>query len=193
MDETYVGGKEKNKHAYLRTTKMPTKALMTSGPGFKTWHDKKVVVAGILQTDGKVITQKVPNAKAKTLIPMVERYVGKGATVVTDEHVGYLNLTKLGYVHQTVNHGKAEYVRGEFHTNGIENFWSLFKRGIIGIYHQVSVKHLDKYLDEFEFRYNTRKLGEAQRFNHLLTLCNQRLTYPQLIAKYGEENTTTVS
>jgi hypothetical protein len=77
---------------------------------------------------------------------------------------------------------KGEYVNGAFHTNGIENFWSLFKRGIIGIYHQVSDKHLDKYIDEFEFRFNIRLQGEAERFDNMLSLCNQRLTYNELIA-----------
>lgn len=84
------------------------------------------------------------------------------------------------YTHSIVNHGSWEYVRGNAYTNTIEGFWSLLKRGIIGIYHSTSKKHLQKYVDEFVFRYNTRDMSEWERFNTLLMNCDFRLTYNQL-------------
>ena len=86
----------------------------------------------------------------------------------------------LRFNHAIVKHGEGIYVVGGAHTNTIEGFWSLLKRGIVGIYHQVSVKHLDKYIDEFEFRYNSRTLTEGERFASMLSLTEKRLTYNEL-------------
>ena len=188
IDETFVGGKEKNKHQFGKTTKMPTVSLMTSGKPFSTWKDKKFVVAGILERGGKITAQVVPNVQEKTLLPFIKENVSKGAIVMTDEYLGYHSLNDLGYVHQTVKHSAGEYVRGNVHTNGIENFWSQFKRGIYGVYHHCSPKHLNSYIDEFEYRFNTRKISEAQRFQKCVSLSSKRLTYKDLIAHNGKES-----
>lgn len=86
-------------------------------------------------------------------------------------------------MHFVVKHAEGEFVTGNAHTNTIEGFWSLLKRGIIGIYHFTSKKHLQKYLDEFSFRYNTRSIADGQRVNLMLSYCESRLTYKMLIAK----------
>ena len=188
VDETFVGGKEKNKHQSVKTTKMPTVSLMTAGKPFSTWKDKKVAVLGLMERDGSVTAKVVPNVQEKTLLPFIKENVSKGAIVMTDEYLGYHSLNDLGYVHQTVKHSAGEYVRGNVHTNGIENFWSQFKRGIYGVYHHCSPKHLNSYIDEFEYRFNTRKISEAQRFQKCVSLSSKRLTYKDLIAHNGKES-----
>jgi hypothetical protein len=107
-----------------------------------------------------------------------------GSVVYTDSSHMY-TLLKGAYIHESVNHEKDEYVRGDVHTNSIEGFWSLFKRGIYGIYHQVSPKHLQRYCDEFEYRCNTRKIKDSDRFSLVLTHADGRLKYKDLI-KRGE-------
>ncbi len=124
---------------------------------------------------------KVSNTQKETLQPLIEQYVSEGSTVMTDEWMAYKGLQKK-FKHGVVNHGAGIYVIDINHTNTIEGFWSLLKRGIVGIYHQVSPKHLDRYIDEFEYRYNTRKETEFSRFNNMLSLSNKRLTYKNLIA-----------
>ena len=99
----------------------------------------------------------------------------------TDEWLGYNKLKKI-YDHSFVKHNSGQYVNGRVHTNTIEGFWSILKRGIVGIYHFTSKKHLQMYVDEFVFRYNTREVSESERFNYLLGNCNYRLTYNQLIS-----------
>lgn len=181
VDETFVGGKDKNRHIDKRTAShMPRGALLTRGTPTK-WQDRKVAVVGILERGGKVAAKVIPNVQEKTLIPIVKEHVSTDATVMTDEHVGYSKLTSHGYTHETIRHSADEYVRGLVHTNSIEGFWSLFKRGIIGIYHFTSEKHLQKYVDEFAYRYNTRKITDSERFSFTLTQCIGRLTYANLI------------
>jgi len=107
------------------------------------------------------------------------KFAREEAQIFTDEHMGY-RLLKRVYNHQTIKHGHGQYVDGIVHTNTIEGFWSLLKRGIVGVYHFISVKHMQKYIDEFSFRYNTRDYNEAERFNLMLTGCSHRLTYNQL-------------
>ena len=128
----------------------------------------------------------VPNVKRETLQKMVLDRVGFGATVYTDGWVGYDNLNKLEFVHETVTHVE-EYVRGNVHTQGIENFWSLLKRGLTGTYVAVEPFHLDRYLDEQMFRFNNRKdMKDADRFS--LTVCQlvgKRLTFAELTGKVG--------
>lgn len=169
-DETFVGGKEKNKHA-------SKKIEGNQGRSYKS----KTPVFGLMQTGGKVHTTVVPDTKAKTLKPIIESMVEKGAIIVTDEWAAYKGLAR-NFSHIVINHLDNEYVRGAFHNNNIEGFWSQMKRGIYGIYHQVSPKHLNKYCDEFSFRYNARKASVNDRFNHSLEK-STRLTYKQLIGK----------
>ena len=125
---------------------------------------------------------KVENLKGKTINVIVSENVMPGSIVFSDEYMGYRILGK-SYVTDRVNHSAGEYVRGETHTNTIENAWSLFKRGVIGIYHQVSDKHLQRYLDEFMGRANTRSLDEHERVNLFLRrTVGLRLTYEELIS-----------
>lgn len=167
-DETYVGGKEKNKHACK-------KQGGTQGRNTKT----KTAVLGMVERKGIVKAQKIENATKKQIQSVVADNVVIGTKLMTDDFRAYSGLSYL-YKHSTINHSKGEYVKGDVHTNTVEGFFSLLKRGIIGIYHYVSEKHIDRYLNEFTFRYNTRGRTEEIRFNDLLEGCNGRLTYQKL-------------
>lgn len=124
-------------------------------------YDKQAV-AGVMQRKGdaghsKVKTFVVPREIAKVMTGVIRDNVAIDAEVMTDEHKAYVSLSKKDYKHDIVSHTKEEWVRGSVHTQGIESFWSLFKRGVIGSFHQVSVKHLHRYLNEFSFRFNNRE------------------------------------
>ena len=137
VDETYIGGKRPGKRG--------------RGAAGKT------VVFGMLERDGDVMTKVVPDAKTKTLNPIIESNVEKASTISSDEWHAYKNLSKQGYQHGTVEHGKEEYVNGIHHVNSIEGFWSRLKNSIRGTHVHVSKKYLPNYLGEFEYRYNMRK------------------------------------
>jgi transposase-like protein len=176
IDETYVGGVERNKHKSKQ-------AKNGRGKGGKA-NDTKTPVFGIAETGGKVVvhvTDWVTKKKAKEL---VEQHVEKGSTMVTDGFAMYAFLGQDDrFKHVIVDHKSGQYVNSGFHTNGIENFWSLLKRGIIGIFHQVSPQHLQRYCDEFAARYNTRKIKDHERFELSVQNSNGRLKYNQLIGK----------
>lgn len=172
-DETFLGGQEKNKHANKKTDN-------TQGRSVKT----KTPVAGVKERGGKLKAKQVPNTSGYHLRPFINDSVAFGATVNTDEWGGYNHLNQL-FHHKRVDHGKGEYVKGDVHTNGMENFWSLLKRGITGIYHSVSDKHTQKYVDEFVFRYNTRKYSEDSRFDLMLNHIATHITYKQLLQTNG--------
>ena len=108
--------------------------------------------------------------------------VEKGAIMVTDEWGAYNGLS-ADYQHEVLKHNEGQYVNNSFHTNPVEGFWSLLKRSIFGIYHSASPKHLNKYCDEFSYRYNTRSITDGDRFALSLTNADERLTYKQLIKK----------
>jgi transposase-like protein len=168
-DETFMGGKEKNKHQHKKT------------PGSQGGAHKAVVF-GMLERGGELRVGVVPDAKAQTVQGAIAAHVAPGANIMTDEHRGYIGLQGR-YSHHTVNHSAGEYVKHYFiHTNGIEGAWSLFKRQVYGIHHWVSTKHLDRYLNEFTFRYNRRASGEGERMNEFLGRMSGRLTYKALIA-----------
>jgi hypothetical protein len=120
--------------------------------------------------------------KVKDKVTGFEGMVEKGSIIVSDEWLGYKGLSK-DYQHEVVKHNEGKYVSNGFHTNSMEGFWSLFKRGIFGIYHYASPKHLSRYTDEFSYRYNTRKLHDKDRFTSSLKSVEGRLTYKQLIAE----------
>jgi len=143
-DETYIGGKNKNKHDDKK---------IDGGQGRNT--KAKTPVFGVLQRDGKIKAQKVKNVKGNTLKRIINQNVIKPSTVITDEWGSYNGLSK-NFVHKRVNHGTGNYVVGDFHTNTIEGFWSLLKRGIVGQYYKVSDRYLNQYVNEFCFRYNNR-------------------------------------
>ena len=167
VDETYVGGKNKNRHN-------SKKVKHTQGRSIKD----KAPVLGMVERGGKINAKHVQDVTICTLTKEIINYVND-ATVYSDEWLGY-NALKRIYDHQFVKHGSGQYVNGRIHTNTIEGFWSLLKRSIVGIYHFTSVKHLQKYVDEFVFRYNSRENKEGERFNLLLQNIGGKLTYREL-------------
>ena len=134
----------------------------------------------MVERGGKLSANKIDNVSSKQLTPEVIKLVKESASVYTDEWLGYKGVNKI-YDHSVVKHNEGQYVNGRIHTNTIEGFWSLLKRGIFGIYHSTSKKHLQMYVDEFVFRYNTRDTSESKRFNLLLSNIEFRLTYKELI------------
>lgn len=184
VDETFVGGKPKNMHA-SRRLKMQKGIHGNNG---------KVAVMGMLDRDLRQVRAKViPNVKREVLQAEILRQVEKGSTVYTDGWPGYDQLAAQEYVHETVNH-MLEYVRGEVHTQGIENFWSLLKRSLSGTYVAVEPFHLDRYVGEQMFRYNNRAtkdnpLNDSDRFSLAVSqIVGKRLTYAELTGKVPETN-----
>lgn len=171
VDETFIGGKMKNKHKKVRAAAHANNDSHTLN---------KVGVMGLLERGNSVRLQVIDSSK-QTLKQMVKQHIEPSAIVITDSLNAYSGLAKTYSQHEVVNHIQDEYVRGMYHTNSIEGFFSLLKRGIYGIYHQVSPKHLSRYCDEFAHRYNSRHLKDGDRFT--LSLCNLegRLTYKQLV------------
>lgn len=171
IDETFMGGKESNKHKSKRPKGRDVKRV-----------NNKIPVLGIAQRDGKVYAVPVADIRIRTLYPIISDKVKFGSKVYTDEMTGYKYL-KNDYTHGFVNHSVDEYVDGEVHTQNIENFWSMLKRGIYGIYHHTSKQHLHRYVNEFTFRYNNRKMTDGSRFDVYLANANKKITYSQLIGK----------
>ena len=169
VDETYVGGKEGNKHAHNRD-------------GDKRGGKGKIAVVGIWQRDGDFRVEKVKRVDGETLKRVIVENVTPGSIVMTDEHRGYTGLGAT-YRHRSVNHSAGEYVKWYYiHTNSIEGAWSHFKRQVIGVHHWMSEAHLQRYLDEFAWRWNRRDMNEGPRVNDLLNHTAGRLTYKELIA-----------
>lgn len=139
VDETYIGGRFD-----------PRRKKADKGYN----HQQKVPVVGLIERGGKVRAHKIAVPSKSILVGVVKKNVSRDARVITDQLPSYRTLGQV-YQHDTINH-IFEYSRGDIHTNTIENFWSLLKRGIIGSYHQVSIKHLDRYLSEFTYRFNRR-------------------------------------
>jgi transposase-like protein len=154
-DETYIGGKEANKHRSQRHG--------------KTGSYGKTPVIGAISRKGNVVCKMIENADTETLTTFVRKTASDRVSLVaTDEHAGY-RLLKWAYPHEVVKHSDGEYVRGRVHTQNIESFWSLLKRGIMGNYHKVSAKYLPLYLNEFTFRFNNR--NNADIFDEIIAGC----------------------
>ncbi len=172
VDETYIGGKAKNKHLSKRKQ-----------------EEKKTIVMGMLNRETRQIRAKViPAARREVLQGEILKHIGFNAHVFTDGHLGYDGIDKYkNFTHRTVNHIN-EYVNGRVHTQGIENFWSLLKRGLTGTYVAVEPFHLDAYVDEQVFRYNNRKkMNDGLRFKKLLSqVAGKRLTYAEVTGQVLE-------
>jgi transposase-like protein len=170
-DESYVGGKEGNKHKSKRKVRGGAK--------------NKTMVFGAIERDGKVKTRVISATDLKNITQAIDDFIAPGSTMITDEHNAYNKVHKK-FNHRKVNHRNEEYVRYEdivVHTNSIEGFWNILKKQINGIHHSVSPKHLQRYCDESAFRYNGRKLLQDERFANALTNCEGTLKYKKLISK----------
>jgi transposase-like protein len=174
-DESYFGGKIKNKHAWQRK-------LIDN----KTSPSIKTAVFAMIERNGKAFTKVVPDVKRETVLPILATNITKDAVLITDSSHLYTPMAEHNE-HHVINHEQGEYAKGEYNTNTVEGFFSLLKRGIYGIYHQTSSKHLQRYCDEFAYRYNTRKLPDNERFILSLQNSNGRLKYKDLIKKTGNE------
>jgi transposase-like protein len=172
VDESFIGGKARNMHVSERKRRI-------TGTGTKD----KTAVMGILERGGKIRTTVVPNRKRHALQAEVRKHVEAGSALYSDALLSYNGLAS-DYAHKVVDHA-VQYVDGRVHTNGLENFWSLLKRGISGTYVSVEPFHLHRYLDEQTFRYNNRKdMNDVQRFELAMKhVFGKRLTYSQLTGK----------
>jgi transposase-like protein len=170
VDETYVGGKESNKHASKRTVRGGT-----SG---------KAMVLGAVQRNGEVRTKHIDATNIENINEALNEFVAPDSTMVTDEHHAYNKVHKT-FTHKKVSHKAKEYVRYEtdliVHTNTIEGFWNILKKQINGIHHSVSPKHLQRYCNESAFRYNRKKVAQDERFEQAISNCEGRLQYNDLI------------
>jgi hypothetical protein len=173
VDETFIGGKARNMHKGRRDR--------------MTTFGNKTAVMGMLERGGEVRASVIGKRQGAAMQEIVRTTVEKGTWLMTDEFAGYQSLGNE-YTHLVINHLES-YVRGNVHTNGIENFWSLLKRGINGTYVSVEPFHLFRYVDEQAFRFNNRKkpMGDYERFEKVLgQVAHKRLTYAELTGKVGE-------
>jgi transposase-like protein len=181
MDETFIGGKVKNMHISKRPKGTGFSGKASGGIG-------KAVVVGMLERGGRVRAEVVAERATHVVQGLIRKHIHPDATLITDEFAGY---RKTALAHEVINHAN-EYVRGQVHTNGIENFWSLLKRGLNGTYVNVEPFHLGAYLDEQMFRFNNRAtkdnlLNDADRFALAVSqISGKRLTYAELTGKVGE-------
>jgi transposase-like protein len=167
VDEAFIGGKPRRIQGTRQTVKK-----------------EKTPVIGLLERGGKVRPKVIADVTGDTLKAAIAENVDKSARIMTDEWSGYRGLGKEGWKHERVNHGLYEYARGDVTTNGIEGFFGLLKRGINGIYHSVSRKHLHRYLAEFQFRHNLNDLTDGQRTVAAIKAAQgKRLTYAEQVGE----------
>jgi transposase-like protein len=177
VDETFIGGKSRNMHKSKRER-------VITGTGGKD----KTVVMGMMERGGSVRAFVVDNRRKHELQQQVREHVEAGSAIFSDELKSYDGLS-ADYQHAVINHA-VEYVNDKIHTNGMENFWSLLKRGLHGTYVSVEPFHLFRYIDEQAFRFNNRKATDAQRFDiGVREIVGKRLTYAELTGKVGETGT----
>ena len=162
VDETMIGGRKRG----------------------EDWRDNKHWVACAIERGGQVRLQRIPNVRRTTLHDFVKRNVkDKAEAIYTDELKSYIGLEDEDTRHETVSHSADEWVVGDVHTNNIEGVWSLFKRSIVGSFHKMSVKHMDRYLEELEFRFNNRKNPHIFQNTLRRILTTETMTYRRLIGK----------
>ena len=170
-DEVYVGGAEKNKHEYQKTPG-------TQGRSTKT----KTPVAVLVERDGEVRAKKVANASKETLHANMKENVDPSARIHTDEWTAYQGLDKTFSLHEVVNHRDGEFARGDVTTNSAESWISLLRRGVYGTFHHVSEKHLDRYVQEFVFRWNHRNINDGERMTTAVAKSKgKRLMYKDMV------------
>ena len=172
VDETYIGGKEKNKHA----SQKPKKLRGTTG---------KQAVIGMRQRGGKTVAKPIPGTDRGTLWNEIDQHVEKGSTLYTDDHGAYRGLDMSDYEHHVVNHSAKQYVSGMAHTNGIESVWSVLKRSLHGTWHHVSIKHLQRYINEASFRLNEGncQIDTVDRMRALAVgMTDKRIPYRELVS-----------
>ena len=184
IDETFIGGKARNMHKDRRKRASSVNGGMHGGAG-------KAIVLGMLERGGKVRASVIPDRTKASMQPIVRGSVEPGTVIHSDEHAAVWRMDDE-YTHNVVNH-LVQYVDGNVHTNGMENFWSLLKRGLSGTYVSVQPFHLFRYLDEQAFRFNNRlPMADADRFSMLVRkIVGKRLTYAELTGKteQGQEET----
>lgn len=171
-DETYIGGKTRG-HWTLKE-RMNDEVKMGLRPKFRHPRMDKEVVFGILERGGRVRTKHIKEMNSKTAKQILNENIDlEKSRLITDAHKGYKQI-KHYLPHDVIKHEEA-YVRGDIHTQGIESYWSLLKRGLYGVFHHVDTKYLSNYLNEFEYRFNRRKISDEERFEALMSQTQGRL------------------
>ena len=169
-DEMYLGGAEDNKHKNKKTKGTQGRSTKTKKPIF-----------GMIQRSGKLVAMAVKDTKAETLMPIIKQFVAENTVVYTDELKSYNRLSKENYSHGVVHHNENEFVVDDIYTNTIECFWSHFKKMVFGTYHFVSKKHLQRYIDEEVYRWNTRLMSESARFKDVFSKSLTRCDYKAVV------------
>ena len=169
-DEMYLGGAEDNKHESKKTNGTQGRSTKTKKPIF-----------GMIQRSGKLVAMAVENTKAETLMPIIKQFVAENTVVYTDELKSYNRLSNEKYNHGVVHHNEKEFVVDDIYTNTIEGFWSHFKKMVFGTYHFVSKKHLQRYIDEEVYRWNTRLMSESARFKDVFSKSLTRCDYKAVV------------